>query len=75
LIQDLQLINVDFKVDSKRAVDYFKQTSGDITEFGVIMDNNKHFCNDLHLTNSLVEFKHNVSTRINDLIANEMLYA
>jgi len=49
------ILNVDFEVDSKRIVDYFKQSNEDIIEFGVIMDSSIHYCS-LYLTNSHVKF-------------------
>ncbi|XP_024640514.1 uncharacterized protein [Medicago truncatula] len=54
-IHELQLENVDFEVDSKRVADYFNKGSGDVTEFGSIMDSSIHFCRSF-LTNSHVEF-------------------
>jgi hypothetical protein len=54
-VHELQLQNVDFEVDSKRVADYFNQGNGDFTEFGVIMDSNRHYCS-LYLQNSRVEF-------------------
>jgi ribonuclease HI len=54
-IQELQLTNVDFEVDSKRVADYFNKGRGDVTEFGSIMDSSIQLCRN-HLTNSHVEF-------------------
>jgi len=54
-VHELQLKNVDFEVDSKLAADYFNRGNGDITEFGVIMDCNMHYCS-FYLPNSHVEF-------------------
>jgi len=54
-VNELQLPNVDFEVDSKRVADYFNRGTGDITEFGAIMDSNIQFCSTI-LTNSRVEF-------------------
>jgi len=54
-INELQLTNVDFEVDSKTVADYFNKARGDSTKFGSIMDNNIQFCN-IFLTNSHVEF-------------------
>jgi len=54
-VHELQLQNVDFEVDSKRVADYFNRGNGDITEFGVIMGSNRHYCS-LCLPNSHVEF-------------------
>jgi ribonuclease HI len=54
-IHELQLINVDFEVDSKRVADYFNKGRGDVTEFGSIMDSSINFCSN-YLTNSHVEF-------------------
>jgi len=39
----------------KRVVDYFNRVNDDITEFGIIMDSNRHYCS-LYLPNSHVEF-------------------
>lgn len=36
-IHGLQLANVEFEMDSKKVVDYFKDDSGDLNEFGVTM--------------------------------------
>ncbi|KEH42154.1 hypothetical protein MTR_1g062840 [Medicago truncatula] len=52
-IQELQLTNVDFEVDSKRVADYFYKGRGDTTEFGSIMDSSIYFSN-TYLTNSHV---------------------
>ena len=54
-INELQLTNVDFEVDSKTVADYFNKARGDSTEFGSIMDNSIQFCN-IFLTNFHVEF-------------------
>ena len=54
-VHELQLQNVDFEVDSKRVADYFNRGNGDITEFGILMDRNRHYCS-LLLPNSYVEF-------------------
>ena len=54
-VHELQLQNVEFEVDSNRVADYFNRGNGDITEFGVIMDSNRHYCS-LYLPNSHVEF-------------------
>lgn len=54
-INELQLTNVDFEVDSKTIADYFNKGRGDDTEFGSIMDQSIQFCNTF-LTNSHVEF-------------------
>ena len=54
-IYELQLINVDFEVDSKIVADFFNKGRGDITEFGSIIDSSIQFCNSC-LTNSHVEF-------------------
>nr|ABD28710.1 Polynucleotidyl transferase, Ribonuclease H fold [Medicago truncatula] len=54
-INELQLTNVDFEVDSKTIADYFNKARGDNTEFGSIMENTIQFCN-IFLTNSHVEF-------------------
>ncbi|XP_024630838.1 uncharacterized protein [Medicago truncatula] len=54
-IQELQLTNVDFEVDSNRVADYFNKGRGDATEFGSIMDSSIYFSN-TYLTNSHVEF-------------------
>lgn len=50
-IHELQLVNVDFEVDSKRVADYFSKGRGDVTEFGSIMDSSIQFCRSF-LTNS-----------------------
>jgi len=44
-IHELQLINVDFEVDSKRVADHFNKGRGDVTEFGSIMDDSIQFFN------------------------------
>jgi len=54
-IHKLQLIKVDFEVDSKKVADYFNRGGRDITEFGFILDNCIQFCNSC-LRNSHVEF-------------------
>jgi len=43
-VHELQLQNVDFEVELKCVADYFNRDNGDITEFGVIMDSNRHYC-------------------------------
>jgi len=69
-INDLQLPNVDFEVDSKQVADYFNQGNGDITEFGVIMDGNIQFCS-LQLTNYRVE----IITRQANVVGHELAQA
>jgi hypothetical protein len=54
-INDLQLTNVDFEVDSKRVDDYFRSGIGDLTEFEAIMSSRIQFCS-LHLEESHVDF-------------------
>jgi len=54
-IDDLQFINVDFEMDSKKVVEYFNKGRKDIIEFGFIMDNSIQSYS-FHLTNSCVEF-------------------
>ncbi|KEH18827.1 hypothetical protein MTR_8g028785 [Medicago truncatula] len=62
-VHELQLQNVDFEVDSKRVADYFNQGNGDVTEFGIIMDSNRHYCS-LFLPNSRVEFSRRQANRV-----------
>ena len=57
-IDDLQFINVDFEMDSKKVVEYFNKGRKDIIEFGFIMDNSIQSYS-FHLTNFYVEFKLN----------------
>lgn len=53
-INELELANIDFEVDWKKVVDYYARNRGD-TEFGVIMDDCIHLCQN-SLTNSNVKF-------------------
>jgi len=46
---------MDFEVDSKRVVDYFRRGIGDLTEFEAIMASSIQLRN-LHLKDSHVEF-------------------
>jgi len=62
-INELQLTNVDFEVDSKIVADYVNKVREDNTEFGSIMDNTIQFCN-IFLTNSHVEFIRRQSNEI-----------
>ena len=62
-IDDLQLINVDLEVDSKKVVDYFNKGGGDITKFGLIMDSTIQLCSS-HLTNSQLEF---IRSQVNEV--------
>jgi len=54
-IHGLWLPNIDFEVDLKQVEDYFNRRNDDIIKFGIIIDNNIHYCS-LYLTNSHVEF-------------------
>jgi len=69
-INELQLTNVDFEVDSKTVADYFNKARGDSTKFGSIMDNNIQFCN-IFLRNSHVEF---IRRQTNE-VAHELHYS
>jgi hypothetical protein len=66
------LILIDFEVDSKRVADYFNQGNGDITEFGIIMDSNRHYCS-LFLPNSHVEFTRRQANGVAHELANTAL--
>jgi len=54
-INELQLVNADVEVDSKKVVDYYARSRGDFIEFGVIMDACIRLCQ-TSLTNSSVKF-------------------
>jgi len=69
-IDELQLTNVDFEVDSKKVANYFNSGRGDITKFGSIMDNSVQFC-DSFSTNSHVEF----IRRQSNVVAHELAKA
>jgi len=53
-VHELQLSNVDFKMDAKKVVDYFNKGSNDVSEFGVIVDECRRCCN-VYFENSKVE--------------------
>jgi hypothetical protein len=54
-VHELKLTNVNFELDAKKVVDYFKRGGNDISEFGAIVEDCRRSCN-LYFKNIKVEF-------------------